>query len=95
MKKIVHNIQCKAHLRVQVGPFQGPPGALEWRNAGLQMGQNWSLGAPKQVMLAPLGLDETNTVPKMGPRGIQDKFRGSQGHPMGHLEALKGTPWGA
>ena len=94
MKKIDHNIQCKTHLRVQVGPL-GPPGALEWRNADLQMGQNWSLGAPKQVMLAPLGPDETNTVPKMGPRGIQDKFRGSQGHPMGHLEALKRTPWGA
>ena len=79
MKKFDHNIQCKAHLRVQVG-LLGPPGTLEWRNAGLQMGQNWSLGTPKQVMPAPLGLDETNTVPKMGRRGIQDRFRGSQGH---------------
>ena len=36
MKKIDHNIQCKAHLRVQVGPL-GPPGALEWPPNGAEL----------------------------------------------------------
>ena len=65
-----------------MGPL-GPPGALEWRNAGLQMGQNWSLGAPKQVMPAPLGLDETDTVPKRHPRQVSRVPRAPHGPPGG------------
>ena len=90
MKKIDHNIQCKAHLRLQVGPL-GPPGALEWRNAGLQMGQNWSLGAPKQVMLAPLGRDETNIVPRWAQEASKTGFEGPKGTPWATWRPSKGS----